>query len=71
MGETQIVPATASTKVTGGSTMAYLSAHPVGVVVVGSLLLGIGAYYFGKAMANRANRKKAEKVEQVAAPVAA
>jgi uncharacterized protein HemX len=71
MGETQIVPATASTKVTGGSTIAYLSAHPVGVLVVGSLLLGIGAYYFGKAMANRANRKKAEKVEQVAAPVAA
>jgi predicted transporter len=31
-----------------GSTKAFLLAHPVGVAVVGGVLIGLGAYYIAK-----------------------
>ena len=62
MGETQLAPAGGGVKAT---TMALLAAHPVGIAIGGGILVGIGAYYIGKAVANR--KKKAE----AAAPAAA
>ena len=62
MGETSVVPTTAASAAGGAKAtgMGYLAAHPVGVAVVGGILIGVGAYYLGKSIANRAKRKKAE-----------
>lgn len=67
MGETSIAtaPAAGGAKVT---TMAYLAAHPVGVAVVGGIAIGVGAYYLGKYIANRATGQRAE---ETSAPSAA
>jgi len=42
------------------TSTSFLAAHPVVATVVGAVLLGVGAYYLGKYMANRASDKKEE-----------
>jgi hypothetical protein len=42
------------------ATMAFVAAHPVGVAVGGGVVVAVGAYYLGKLIANRANRKAQE-----------
>lgn len=49
------------------ATTAFLVAHPLGVAVVGAALIGGGAYYLGKKMAQRASSKPEESAESVAA----
>ncbi len=66
MSEQAVVPAatsgTTSSTLAGmkASTLAFVGAHPVGVAIAGGVLLGVGSYYLGKFVANRANRKKAD-----------
>ena len=64
MGENSLLPATAS-KATFGT---FVAAHPVAMAVIGGVLIGVGAYYLGKSMANRANKEEAE---EAAEPTAA
>jgi Leucine-rich repeat (LRR) protein len=45
-----------------GKTVGLIVAHPVGVAIIGGLLVGTGAYYLGKAIAKR-NDKKAISTE--------
>ncbi len=60
----EIVSAASAAK-TG--TVAFLAAHPVGVAVVGAALIGGGAYYLGKKLAERAAAKGEVPVEEAAA----
>ena len=46
--------------------VAFLAAHPVGVAVVGVALIGGGAYYLGKKLAERSATKGAEPAEAAA-----
>jgi hypothetical protein len=67
MNETQLASKLTTTGGIKTTTMAFLAAHPLGVAVAGALLIGGGAYYLGKRMANRA----ADKLEETATPAAA
>lgn len=69
MGESHLATAASAGKAASVTTMAYLAAHPIGAAVAGGVLIGLGAYYLGKTIANRQN--KATKAEPAAAPAAA
>lgn len=68
MGESQLLPAvTAGGNTASCTTLGYIALHPVGTAVVGAIIIGVGAYYLGKSIANRASKKE----QGVAAPATA
>ncbi|MCP4696688.1 MAG: hypothetical protein GY862_07550 [Gammaproteobacteria bacterium] len=54
------VASTGAASTAKATITAYLVAHPIGVAVVGGVLIGVGAYYLGKTLANRKNKEATE-----------
>lgn len=68
MQEAHALSTIAAPKIT---TMAYLAAHPVGVAIVGGILIGSGAFYLVGKLVNRKQAKTADATSgDVAATVA-
>lgn len=67
MNESQIASTLGGMKTT---TLGFIAAHPVGVVV-GGLVVGFGAYYGIKALMAHRDKKDAVETTEEAAPAAA